>query len=101
MKLHNFLNIIFDIAEANNVDYGVGMDMFLANIRNQRDKRLPWYKGADQLDYTELKDRLSELQQSKTEFSTAVHKNYDEIVALHKEGKRVETVKLVLKYDEV
>ncbi len=86
-NLKNYTNEIFDIAGANNVDTGVGMDMFLADIGNYPDKCLPFYEGAKDVDWNALKQDLADLESSKTEFSAFVRENYDKIVALRKAGQ--------------
>ncbi len=86
-KLYNYTNQILDIAKANNVDTGVGMDMFLADIRNYPDKCLPFYEGAKDVDWDALKQELTDLESSKNEFSVFVRENYDKIVALRKAGQ--------------
>ncbi len=98
-NLKNYTNEIFDIAGANGVDTGVGMDMFLANIRNYPDKRLPFCEGANDVDWNALKQDLADLESSKTEFSTFVRENYDEIVALRKAGKFDAVLQLADKWE--
>lgn len=58
MKLINYKNEIRAIARANDVDIGVARDMFLANVRNAGNKGLPYYAGADAVDYVALKAEI-------------------------------------------
>ena len=95
MKLHIFVNEIFDIAHANDVSWDVGKDMFLANIRNEGMGALPHYVGADQVDFAALKPALAELADSGEDFGEVVREAYDEVVALRKDGKREEIVALI------
>ena len=95
MKLHAFVNEIFDIAHANNVSWDVGKDMFLANIRNEGLGALPHYAGADEVDFAALKPVHNELADSSENFVEIVRENYDEVVALRKDGKRDEIVALI------
>ncbi len=95
MKLHTFVNEIFDIAHANNVSWDIGKDMFLANIRNEGMGALPHYAGADEVDFATLKPILVELADSGEDFVEIVRENYDEVVALRKDGKRKEITELI------
>lgn len=88
MHLYDYVNDIWDIAHANNVDVGVGKDMFIANIRNAGDPTLPHYAGADNVDYAGLQAYLPELIESGEEYDKIVSANYTEIVAARAEGNR-------------
>lgn len=54
-----------DIANANNMSWDIGLDMFLNNIRDiqlhKEGKDPYWYPGADQLDYEALQKVLDEV----------------------------------------
>lgn len=92
--MKNYVNEIFDIAHKNKVDWDVGADMFLANIRNAGQAGLPHYAGAN-LDYAALKASANAIQDSKQAFVDAVNENYQQIVALRNDGKFEEVRKLI------
>lgn len=57
MNKHNmtkYLWEMWDIARENQMDVGVGRDMFWANLNNHGIEGAEHYAGADQLDYAEL-----------------------------------------------
>lgn len=83
MKLHNFVNEIFDIAKENNVDVGVGTDMFLNNVYSGKAR----YKGAA-LDYAQLKPNFETLRKSRNDYDDAVHEHYVGICDFRARGKR-------------
>ena len=58
MNLMDYREEIVAIAKANDVSWDVGRDMFLANIRNAGDHALPYYQGANEVDYLALKEQL-------------------------------------------
>ena len=95
MDIKQYLNEIWDIAHENDVDIGVGKDMFLANVRNANDKSLPHYAGADHVDYAALLPHYKELEDSVNEYNAAVLEHYNAIVELRKDGKRDEAVALL------
>lgn len=88
MHLYDYVNDIWDIAHANDVDIGVGKDMFLANIRNFGDPAAPHYAGADDVDYGALQPYLPELVESAEEYDKIVSANYNAIVEARKAGDR-------------
>lgn len=92
MKLIPYLHEIFDIANANDMPWDVGIDMFLANIRNAGDEDLPYYEGAEHINYIVLKPALEamtdeEVADAYNEFSDHVRKNLDVIVKERKARK--------------
>lgn len=95
MKLHTYLNEIFDIAhEANktsSVSWDVGKDMFLTNV--QAGKAV--YPGADGVDYAALQPHYQKLVETGADFVAAVQDHYAEIVDLRAQGKRAEAVALI------
>ena len=95
MKLHHFTNEIIAIAKKNNVSWDVGADMFLANVRNAGNEGLPYYEGAKEVDFAELKECEKELAESKISFVEAYNKHNTEIINLRKDGKFEEVVKLM------
>ena len=96
MKLHEYTQEIFNIAAANDVSWDVGKDMFLANIRNAGDKSLPYYPGAEGLDYAALKPHYDELADSAVAFGRKVRENYGRLTALRREGREQEMLEPVL-----
>ena len=92
MKLIPYLHEIFDIANANDMPWDVGIDMFLANIRNAGDEDLPYYEGAEHINYIALKPVLEamtdeEVADAYNEFSDHVRENLDVIVKERKARK--------------
>lgn len=92
MKLIPYLHEIFDIANANDMPWDVGIDMFLANIRNAGDEDLPYYEGAEHINYIVLKPVLEamtdkEVADAYNEFSDHVRENLDVIVKERKARK--------------
>lgn len=80
MKLIPYLHEIFDIANLNDMPWDVGIDMFLANIRNAGDEDLPYYEGAEHIDYIAIKPILEamtneEVADAYNEFSDHVREN--------------------------
>ena len=92
MKLIPYLHEIFDIANANDMPWDVGIDMFLANIRNAGDEDLPYYEGAEHINCIVLKPVLeamtdAEVADAYNEFSDHVRENLDVIVKERKARK--------------
>ena len=86
MRLHTYVNEILDIAKFNNMSFDIGADMLLANVRNYGKPTLPFYKGAAKLNYTNMKNHIKELENSKPDFVVAYRKHMKEIIALRKQG---------------
>lgn len=85
MKLIPYLHEIFDIANANNMPWDIGADMFIANIRNVGDEDLPYYEGAEHIDYIALKPVLEAMTDEEVanmfnEFNDYVRENLAVIV---------------------
>ena len=96
MKLIPYLHEIFDIANANDMPWDVGIDMFLANIRNAGDEDLPYYEGAEHINYIVLKPVLeamtdAEVADAYNEFSDHVRENLAMIVKERKARKEAMT----------
>lgn len=95
MKLHDYLNEIFDIAhaakETSSVSWDVGKDMFLANVQAGE----AVYPGADGVDYAALQPHHQELVETGAAFVSAVQDHYREIVDLRAQGKRDEAAALI------
>lgn len=49
--IRDYMWDIFDIAKEEDADTGVGLDMFIANIRNKDDEAAPKYGKSVKLDY--------------------------------------------------
>ena len=96
MKLHEYTQEIFNISAANDVSWDVGKDMFLANIRNAGQDGLPYYHGADGLDYAALKPHYDELVESSVDFGMRVQENYEILTALRREGMEREMMEIML-----
>lgn len=61
VNLMDYRKEIGAISRKNDVDLGVARDMFLANIRNVGDDTLPYYPGADEVNYAELQATFPKL----------------------------------------
>lgn len=81
--LKEYVNEIIAIAEANDMSWDIGADMFVANIRNSGDPEMPYYKGAF-LDYPALKPELEAMTDEavadmKNEFAAWYREHAEEI----------------------
>lgn len=54
LNLIDYKKEIVAIAKANNAAWDVARDMFLANVRNAGQDTLPYYEGADGVDWEAL-----------------------------------------------
>lgn len=54
LNLIDYKNEIVAIAKANDAAWDVARDMFLANVRNAGQDTLPYYEGADGVDWEGL-----------------------------------------------
>ena len=95
MTLHTYTNEIIAIAKAQNVSWDIGADMFIQNIRNAGQNGLPYYKGAEHIQYEAMKDYIKELELSKPAFCEAYRKHNAEIIPLRKDGKYDEVKKIM------
>lgn len=86
MKLHVYTNEIIDIAKANGMSWDIGANMFIANARNSIDKDLPYYYGAEDVNFEALYQFADELEESKPDFVRDYRKHEKEIIALRKQG---------------
>ena len=90
MELKNYVNEIMDIAGENNMPWDIGLDMFVANMQNAGEEGLPYYPGAESVDYAALKpewEKLSLLERAdvRNTFNTYVRANLSAII----EARRV------------
>ena len=88
MMLKEYVNEIIAIAEANDMSWDIGADMFIANIRNSHDIGAPYYPGAF-VDYPALHPELQamtaeEVAEMKNEFDAWYRAHADEIRAARK-----------------
>ena len=95
MKLHTYVNEVFDIAKEHDMSWDIGADMFLANIRNAGEEGRPYYPGAEHMDYAALKEHHDELASSMGDFVEAVRKYIEEIAILRRKGDREAAVRLI------
>lgn len=91
MELKKHVNEIIDIAQANDVAWDVGADMFLANVRNCGEPDTPYYPGAF-VDYAALKLELetmtdAQVAEMKNDFAYWYRANADEIRQARKAAK--------------
>ena len=61
LNLMDYREEIIAIAKANDVSWADARDMFLANIKNAGEDALPYYEGAEEVDYLALKEELPEM----------------------------------------
>ena len=54
LNLMDYREEIIAIAKANDVSWADARDMFLANIKNAGEDALPYYEGAEEVDYLAL-----------------------------------------------
>lgn len=99
-RLNKYVNEIIAIAGANDTTWDVGCNMFLANVKNYDKPDAPYYKGAD-LDWPEVAAELcpftdeDERDMLQT-FRDDYNKHMQEVIALRKEGKYDEAVKVMV-----
>ena len=99
-RLNKYVNEIIAIAGANDTTWDVGCNMFLANVKNYDKPDAPYYKGAD-LDWPDVAKDLAPLD-AATEadmlntFRADYKARMDEVIALRKEGKYDEAVKVMV-----
>lgn len=74
INFKNHIHDFFDIASKNDMPWDIGIDMFLANVRNSNDPKLPYYEGADKVDYKALKPELEKMSNEE------IAKEYNEVV---------------------
>ena len=55
LNLMDYREEIIAIAKANDVSWADARDMLLANIKNAGEDALPYYEGAEEVDYLALK----------------------------------------------
>ena len=67
LNLMDYREEIIAIAKANDVSWADARDMFLANIKNAGEDALPYYEGAEEVDYLALKAHLP--QQGTEEYA--------------------------------
>lgn len=67
LNLIDYKKEIVAIAKANDAAWDVARDMFLANIKNAVENALPYYEGAEEVDYLALKEELP--QQGTEEYA--------------------------------
>lgn len=65
LNASKYLWEMWDIAGANDMDVGVGRDMFWANLNNYGKEGAPHYAGADQLDYAALSEAWKAMPQEE------------------------------------
>lgn len=65
MDFKKYVNEMLDIAKENNMPWDIGVDMFIANIQNAGGEGLPYYPGADHVEYGELQKEWKELDINK------------------------------------
>lgn len=83
MEVKKYVNEILDIAVENDVSWDIGLDMFLANVRNCGEPDTPYYPGAF-VDYAALKPELeamtdAQVADMKNDFAYWYRANADEI----------------------
>ena len=93
MKLTNYVNAIFAIAEHNHVDWDTGVHMFLNNVHDAGDPTdLYHYYGAEYVNYASLKTELDamtdeEIRDMTNKTIDYIGKNREVLYAQYKEAK--------------
>lgn len=93
MKLTDYAWEIFDIAKEQDKDVGVARDMFIANLDNAGKEGLPYYAGADDLDYTALGKEWGAMSaedrhNQKTMYSEVTRAHYADLAQCRRNGDR-------------
>lgn len=93
MKLTDYAWDIYDIAKANDKDVGVGRDMFIANMENAGQEGLPYYKGAESVDFVALGKEWSamtaeERHDQKTMYNEVTRAHYADLTQCRRNGDR-------------
>ena len=88
--LNGYVNEIIGIAGANNVGWDVGVNMFLANVKNYGKEGAPYYAGAN-LDYGKVGDKLGPITPAIeadmiNTYCADYRKHMDEVIACRKVG---------------
>jgi len=95
MRLHEFVNEIFDIADKNrDTDKGASTK-FMTNV----DRGTNYYPGAEDVDWAALKPESANFRKSAFTFYKALQAKGTEARALHDEGKRAEAKALIENYN--
>ena len=95
MRLHTFVNEIFDIADKNRTTSKAATTMFLTNV----DRSTSYYAGAESFDFAAIHGEVANLRRSAFTFIKALDANEAEARALHDEGKREEATALIEGYN--
>lgn len=93
MRLHDYVNEIFDIKDRNRVDINTATSMFLTNC--SRDEN--YYEGAESFDFATVD--TNDMRKSMFAFYKAINATADEVVALREQGKRDEAKELVCNFN--
>lgn len=88
--LNGYVNEIIAIAGTNDVGWDVGVNMFLANVKNHGVEGAPYYKGAD-LDWGAVAAELGPITPAVeadmiNTYCADYRKNMKKVIALRKAG---------------
>ena len=95
MRLHDYVNEIFDIAAKHRVAPANGATMFLSNCSRAED----YYVGSTGVDWADLSDNVAELRSSMFTFYKAINDNMDQIKSLREAGDFEGAKSLVVNYN--
>lgn len=95
MRLHDFTNEIFDIADTYRETAQAAATKFMSNV----DRGTDFYTGAEGTDWEAFKPELTNLRKSAFTFYKAIQAKGSEAKALHDEGKREEAKNLIVNYN--
>lgn len=95
MRLHDYVNEIFDIAAKYRVAPTNAVSMFLTNCTRSED----YYTGSTGVDWADLSDDLATLRASMFTFYKAINDNMDEINSLRENGDFEAAKNLVMNYN--
>jgi len=94
MRLHDYVNDVYDIADAYKETAVKSTPKFLTNVS----KGEAYYQGST-ADFAALKPKQAELTASSPKFLLAIKALDEQIIALRAEGKRDEATALVQAYN--
>ena len=95
MRLHDFVNEIFDIADKNRTTSKAAATMFMTNV----DRSTSYYAGSEDTDYAAIHGESVNFRKSAFTFYKALIAKETEARALHDEGKRDEAKTLIVNFN--
>lgn len=98
--LNQYVNEIIDLAGENDVSWDVGVNLFLANVKNAGKDDAPYYPGAD-LDWEEVAQELLPLTPEKeadmiNTYCADYRAHMDAVIAARKNGEYDKAVEIMV-----